>query len=400
MNRAAAIVVLAVSLAVAEEKPPAPVLCRAVEVLLLEGDSAQVTCEVDLPDAETAEVILPPIAVPETVAVIDDGKAITSIGVEKDVMMTLPPADGKSGAAEETSTPKKRNVLRWKAPRRIARKATVTWRARGLGWRPRYRLTIGADGKAKLSLSAAVTNGDLELSGVKVAFHFAAQPPAELDPTARGTRREVAWIAARYWAAEERSAAVLPAYQMEVEGPQEIAPNGVSVIAARAETDVRVETFTCWVTSVASAPANVWRIEEPWKEPMPKGEAEVYRGGVYLGTIELPFTAPGQHAYVSIADAGEIAAAKTLATVESKPLDEAHRDYKWHHVFALSVRNLGKADAQVLVLDPCYKDPLALKLAPAPEKDDGRYQVWRLRLGAGNEATIAQEFYSYHRYDK
>lgn len=400
MNRVAAIVALAAALAVAEERPPAPVSCRVVEVLLLEGDSAQVTCEVDLPEAETAEVILPPIAVPETVAVVDDGKPVASIGIEKDVMIALPPPSGKNpAAAEEASTPKKRNVLRWKAPRRMARKAIVTWRARGLGWRPRYCLTIGADGKARISLSAAVTNGDLALSGVKLAFHFVAAP-AEIDPASRGTRREVAWIAARYWASEERSAAVLPAYQMAVEGPQEIAPNGVSVIVVRPEIDVRVEAFACWVTSVASAPASVWRIEDPWKEPMPKGDVEVHRGGVYLGTLELPFTAPGQHAYVSIADAGEIAATKTLATIEAKPLDDAHRDYKWHHVFAFSVRNLGKTDAQVLVLDPCYKDPLALKVAPAPEKDDGRYQVWRLKLGAGNEGTISQEFYSYHRYDR
>ncbi|MEK7867256.1 MAG: hypothetical protein AAB434_11280, partial [Planctomycetota bacterium] len=188
--------------------------------------------------------------------------------------------------------------------------------------------------------------------------------------------------------------------EIAVEGAHDVAPNGVTVLALWPEADLPVEAFACWASSIALSPAAVWRVENSRKEPLPRGHVDAYRDGALLGGDEMPFTPPGRHAFLTVVDAGEVAVEKRLDLIETKPLDDAHRDYKWHHVFRLVARNLGKAPAAVLVLDPSYKDPLALTRTPAPEVDDGRFQAWRLSIPASQEATIGLEFHSYHAYQK
>ncbi len=400
MSRAA-ILLLVLSPLLAQDRPPAPAEARAIEVVLFEGDKAQVSCEAEVPGEEVVEVILPSLAVPESVSIVDDGRPVASFGVERDVMVSETARTPKNGAtAEEPVVPRKRNVLRWRSAKKEPRKVAIAWLARGLGWSARYRLAVAPDGTLRLSLSAAVVNGDLPLPGVKLRFRYGPGGSSELDAASKGTRRELAWLAARYWTSQAPDAPVAPSYEIAVEGAHDVAPNGVTVLALWPEADLPVEAFACWASSIALSPAAVWRVENSRKEPLPRGHVDAYRDGALLGGDEMPFTPPGRHAFLTVVDAGEVAVEKRLDLIETKPLDDAHRDYKWHHVFRLVARNLGKAPAAVLVLDPSYKDPLALTRTPAPEVDDGRFQAWRLSIPASQEATIGLEFHSYHAYQK
>ncbi len=400
MSRAAFLLVV-LSPLFAQDRPPAPAEARAVEVVLFEGDMAQVSCEAEVPGEEVIEVILPSLAVPESVSIVDDGRPVSSFGVERDVMVSQTATTPKNGkSAEEPVVPRKRNVLRWRSTKKDPRKVTISWLAKGLGWSPRYRLAVLPDGKLRLSLSASVTNGDLPLPGVRLKFRYGPGGTPELDAASKGTRRELARLASRYWASDAPAAPVVPSYEIAPEGTHDVAPNGVSVLSLWPEADLPVEAFACWASSIAAPPAAIWRVENPRKEPLPRGRVDAWRDGAFLAGDEMPFTPPGGHAFLSIVDAGDVAVEKQLDTLEAKALDEAHRDYKWHHVFRLVARNLGRTTTTVLVLDPSYKDPLALTRDPQPAADDGRFQSWRLTLGAGQEATVRQEFWSYRAYSK
>lgn len=400
MSRAA-ILVLVLSPLLAQDRPTPATEARAVEVVLHEGDTAQVTCEADVPGDEVVQVILPPLAVPESIAIVDNGRPVASFGVERDVMVSeiaRTPKNGKT--SREPVVPRKRNVLRWKSASRTGRKVTITWLARGLGWGARYRLAVEPDGQLRIALSAAVTNGDLPLPGVRLKFRYAPGGPTQLEPASKGTRRELAWLASKYWAADGHEAPVAPSYEIAPAGTYDISPNGVSVVALWPEMDLPAEVAACWASSIELPPAAVWRVENPRKEPFPRGRVEAYCEGTLLGGDEMPFTPPGRHAYLSVIDAGDVSAEKVLDAIEAKPLDDAHRDYKWRHAFRIVVRNLGKTPATVMVLDPSYKNPLALVRTPEPDADDGRYQAWRLSVGAGQEATIGQQFWSYRAHTK
>jgi hypothetical protein len=333
------------------------------------NDIAYAQDAVQLPAGIDVRVVLPDTVFPDTIILREDGERVPEYRLDRS---TLPLAiEWQSGAGS------------------ALREVTLDYLLSGVGWRPAYDMTIGADDDPTVDLDfvAQLVDGALSLQDVEtrlVAGQVDLSGP--IAPTAELSANQAL---AGY--DESGVVAPTPTGQVDIQHVYDVgaisAEPGDTVFTQLVSDTLPARRLHLWNAPTDTQVTVIYKVENTSDQPFADGIVRAYQGGLFIGSDPIELTPIGSEGSVTVGHLQDVRVKREASRTELAASQYAYRDE-----VKLTISNFLPDTVHLEVVDYRPPEAEALQASIAPQHEPGNVMRWQVSVEPGDELVISYEY--------